>query len=363
MLAWLHQSIPTENENLRTLLKECSGNKQELDLDAACGEAVSSITDDVCRPLRSRVEQIILLEAGPVVLYKLTNLIRFYSGTVKQQQQVASGLVSALLDLEQLAYKQFISVLQSTVQTQIARVADGQSLSSAAAMMAHDLAPTPSTMALLSLLRETLSGSSVVDERPEQLQEIVSAIVDPLLESQQAVAAPFPTTDRDVFLLNSLYQIHLTLSLFQSNDARLASLASEMQLHLDTLASEQTSCLIANLGLQPVCGMVAEHDRNKAAGKEEKKLSQMPGMEEPILREFLAKFDGFLVAPDVFLLPQSRLLVSSAHRKSVTRRSLEVVAASYGQLYQAVTFESSGYADPPALMPKTVEQVQLLLQL
>ena len=54
-------------------------------------------------------------------------------------------------------------------------------------------------------------------------------------------------------------QTHLTLALFQSNDTLLASLASDMQLHLDTLASEQTSCLIANLGLQPVCGMVAEH--------------------------------------------------------------------------------------------------------
>ena len=75
--------------------------------------------------------------------------------------------------------------------------------------MAHDLAPTPSTVALLSLLRETLSGSSVVDERPDQLQEIVSAIVDPLLESLQTVAAPFPPTDRDVFFLNSLYQVRL----------------------------------------------------------------------------------------------------------------------------------------------------------
>ena len=73
-------------------------------------------------------------------------------------------------------------------------------------LMAHDLTPTPSTVALLSLLRETLSGSSVVDERPDQLQEIVSAIVDPLLESLQTVAAPFAPTDRDVFFLNSLYQ-------------------------------------------------------------------------------------------------------------------------------------------------------------
>ena len=73
-------------------------------------------------------------------------------------------------------------------------------------LMAHDLAPTPSTVALLCLLRETLSGSSVVDEKPDQLQEIVSTIVDPLLESLQTVAAHFPPTDRDVFFLNSLYQ-------------------------------------------------------------------------------------------------------------------------------------------------------------
>ena len=33
-----------------------------------------------CRPLRSRVEQILLSEHGPLILYQLTNLIRFYYG-------------------------------------------------------------------------------------------------------------------------------------------------------------------------------------------------------------------------------------------------------------------------------------------
>ncbi len=66
-------------------------------------------------------------------------------------------------------------------------------------------------------------------------------------------------------------------------------------------------------------------------------------MEASVLREFLSKFDSLLVAPDVFLLPQTRLLVSSAHRKNVTRRSLEVTAASYAQLYHAVVeAEESG---------------------
>ena len=67
-----------------------------------------------------------------------------------------------------------------------------------------------------------------------------------------------------MFLLNSLYQIHSTLSLFKGNDVRLANLTSEMQLHLDTLSSEQTSNLIANLGLQPICTMVASA---QASGK------------------------------------------------------------------------------------------------
>ncbi len=65
-----------------------------------------------------------------------------------------------------------------------------------------------------------------------------------------------------------MFQIHSTLALFQYNDARLNSLQSDMQLHLDTLASEQTSSLIANLGLQPICTMVAER-QNAEEGAEE----------------------------------------------------------------------------------------------
>lgn len=113
-----------------------------------CEMSVANITEDVCRPLRTRVEQILLLESSAVVLYKLTNLIRFYLGTIKQVVPASAPLVLALEDLDQLAYKQFVSVLQTTVAQQTTRVeAPG-----------HDLAPTQSTMALLALLRETLSG-------------------------------------------------------------------------------------------------------------------------------------------------------------------------------------------------------------
>ena len=47
----------------------------------------------------------------------------------------------------------------------------------------------------------------------------------------------------------------------------------------------------------------------------------------------------------------------------MTKRSLEVVAASYAQLYSAVTDAKNAYENPTALMAKTPEQVSLLLQL
>lgn len=170
---------PFEGSFVRTLLtyvtvhnlssfQEC----KESDALQAKEDAIANITEDVCRPLKTRVEQILLLESNPVVLYKLTNLIRFYSSTVKQVLPAKSGLGSCLQELEQLAYQQFMKVLQSSVQQHNNKALEGPR---------HDLAPIPSAMALLSLLREILSVSSVADEQPDQLQDIVSAVVDPLL--------------------------------------------------------------------------------------------------------------------------------------------------------------------------------------
>lgn len=339
MLAWLHQTVPLEKENLANLLQQCQ------DTEKSQAESLAAITEGVCRPLRSRVEQILMAEHGPVVLYQLTNLIRFYSATIGQMVTGHSGLLETLDDLDQMAYGQFLAVLQATVTHQTGR--DGQA--------DLDLAPAQSTLALLALLKDILSTTCVMEERPEQLEEIITTVTDPLVVSlQRSAGANLPTTDQDVYMLNSLYQIHSTLALFKFNDERLSKLAADMDLHLDTLSSEQTSSLIANLGLQPICTMVAATPE---------KLSQVDGMDAQSLRTFLNKLDSFLVAPDTLLLSQARLLVSSNHRKTMAKRSLQVIAASYRQLYEAIMNPKNGYANPESWMNKTPEQVDLLLQL
>ena len=70
---------------------------------------------------------------------------------------------------------------------------------------------------------------------------------------------------------------------------------------------------------------------------------------------FLNKFDSFLIAPEDYLLVQIKLLTSSAYRKSISKRSLQLVSATYEQLYEAVVDPKNAYNNQ--------DQVDLLLHL
>lgn len=65
--------------------------------------------------------------------------------------------------------------------------------------------------------------------------------------------------------------------------------------------------------------------------------------------------------PDMLLLPQIGLLLSSLHRSAVQHRAFEVIAAIYRQLYEAVHDAENLYQNPGILMPRTPDQVLKLL--
>jgi Conserved oligomeric complex COG6. len=65
--------------------------------------------------------------------------------------------------------------------------------------------------------------------------------------------------------------------------------------------------------------------------------------------------------PDVLLLPQVGLLLSSVHRSTVQHRSFEVIAAVYKQLYESVHDPENLYQNPAVLMPRSPDEVSKLL--
>ncbi|PNF41222.1 Conserved oligomeric Golgi complex subunit 6 [Cryptotermes secundus] len=81
MLAWLHQTMPNERENLLILLKSCN----KTDVAEQVRQALCNITEGVCHPLKVRVEHILAAaDIGATVLYSITNLVRFYQQVIGQ---------------------------------------------------------------------------------------------------------------------------------------------------------------------------------------------------------------------------------------------------------------------------------------
>ncbi|GLG95253.1 Conserved oligomeric Golgi complex subunit 6 [Gryllus bimaculatus] len=348
MLAWLHQTIPSEKENLLTLLKGCD----KIDVLEQVQEALSNITEGVCHPMKVRIEHILASEMKPTVLYGITNLVRFYHQVIGQ---VVSGgtLITTLEDLQELSQSTFLSVLELEVKQHLGVQVDGTTVSPSNLTPPTDLAPPPAIARLLGILKEVLAVANVAEGRAEDLTKVVSCVMNPLLQAVNESAARLPSVDMAVYLLNCMYSMHTTLSLYEFVDERLERLQAQSDAQLDTLASEQASSLVANLNLGPIYTILQDPNRGS--------LSSIPGMEPNSLKNFLNKLEGFLVVPDALVLPQMNLLLSSNHRITTQRRAFEVIVTVYQQLYDAVHDPANGYQHPDLLMTRSPQEVTHIL--
>lgn len=210
----------------------------------------------------------------------------------------------------------------------------------------RDLVPPPSVGKLLNILKEILSVASMVEGRQSDITKIVSCVIDPLLQSVTESASHLPTIDMAVYMLNCLYHMQTTLAMFEFMDERMERLQAQSDAQIDTLTSEQASSLVANLNLGPIYTIL----QNSQAR-----------IEANLLKIFMNKMDAFLEMPDVLLLPQINLLLSSTHRSTVQKRSFNVIITIYKQIYERIHDPESGYESPESFFSKTPEQVAELL--
>lgn len=339
MLAFLHQTIPGENENLLSFFKGCD----KTDVTEEIQEALANISEGVVTPLRIRIEHIIASDLPLKTLYTITNLLCFYKQTFIQEIG-ESGLVRGLRELEETSGQTLLGKLTSTVRKEVVeRVAVSPS----------DLSPSAGVESLLNLLKDLLSVAPVSESQHQFLNKIVSCVLDPLLQAVNISASRLATTDMAVYLLNCLHLIVSTVSLYEFMDDRIERLQAQCDAQIDTLTSEQASFFVANLNLGPIYTILQDHGKGGP-------LSQIPGMQPNSLHNFITKFENFASMPELLLLPQVTCLLSSTHRVTVQKRSIQVIVAIYTQLYNAVNDPSNGYPDSMNLKPpKEISEVLL----
>uniref|UniRef100_A0A8C4IF30 Conserved oligomeric Golgi complex subunit 6 n=1 Tax=Dicentrarchus labrax TaxID=13489 RepID=A0A8C4IF30_DICLA len=333
MLAWLHQATASEKEHLEALLKQVTLQGVEENMQ----EVVGHITEGVCRPLKVRIEQVIVAEPGAVLLYKLSNLLKFYHHTISSI--IGTSVASLLMTMEEmhiLSKKMFFNSLS----LHASRLMDKVELPPA------DLGPTASLTQTLSLLREVLAShdSSVVplDARQADFAQVLSCILDPLLQLCTVSASNLGTADMATYMVNSLYVMKTTLALFEFTDKRLEMLEFQIEAHLDTLINEQASYVLTRVGLSYIYSCVQQHSAEQV--------------------DYLTvQFDRYLSSPDTLVMPQLNFLLSAAIKEQIFRQSTELVCRAYGEVYTALTSPANGYKDPENLVPRSPKQVQTLL--
>ncbi|CAG12780.1 unnamed protein product, partial [Tetraodon nigroviridis] len=346
MLAWLHQATASEKEHLEALLKHVTQQGAEDNMQ----EVVGHITEGVCRPLKVRIEQVIVADPGAVLLYKLSNLLKFYHHTISSI--IGTSAVSLLITIEEmhvLSKKMFFNSLS----LHASRLMDKVELPPA------DLGPTGSLTQTLSLLREVLAShdSSVVplDARQADFAQVLSCILDPLLQLCTVSASNLGTADMACYMVNSLYVMKTTLALFEFTDKRLEMLEFQIEAHLDTLINEQASYVLTRAGLSYIYSCVQQHTAEQGP------LSLLPSMDSSSVKTAMVQFDRYLSSPDTLVMPQLNFLLSAAIREQIFRQSTELVCRAYGEVHTALTSPPNGYKDPETLVPRSPKQVQTLL--
>ncbi|GAB5566300.1 conserved oligomeric Golgi complex subunit 6 isoform X1 [Prionailurus iriomotensis] len=389
MLAWLHQATASEKEHLEALLKHVTLQGVEENIQ----EVVGHITEGVCRPLKVRIEQVIVAEPGAVLLYKISNLLKFYHHTISGiVGNSAATLLTTIEEMHLLSKKIFFNSLSLHASKLMDKVE----------LPPPDLGPSSALNQTLALLREVLAShdSSVVplDARQADFVQVLSCVLDPLLQMCTVSASNLGTADMATFMVNSLYMMKTTLALFEFTDRRLEMLQFQwrtsslgegkdfvtevagpcaswsgthgrckeqvrdeeltpewIEAHLDTLINEQASYVLTRAGLSYIYNTVQQHKPEQGS------LANLPNLDSVALKAAMVQFDRYLSAPDSLLMPQLNFLLSATVKEQIIKQSTELVCRAYGEVYAAVMNPVNEYKDPESILHRSPQQVQTLL--
>uniref|UniRef100_A0A6I8QM46 Conserved oligomeric Golgi complex subunit 6 n=1 Tax=Xenopus tropicalis TaxID=8364 RepID=A0A6I8QM46_XENTR len=342
MLAWLHQATASEKEHLESLLKL-------VNIQGTVWRNVSVTGMSACHSL-VRIEQVIIAEPGAVLLFKISNLLKFYHHTISAIVGTsASSLLTTIEEMHLLSKKIFFNSLSLHASKLLDKVE----------LPPADLGPSSALNQTLTLLREVLVShdSSVVplDARQADFVQVLSCVLDPLLQMCTVSASNLGTADMATYMVNCLYMMKTTLALFEFTDKRLEMLQFQIEAHLDTLVNEQASYVLTRAGLSQIYSCVQQHK------PEQGPLSNLPNLDSVSLKAAMVQFDRYLAAPDNLQMPQLNYFLSATVKEQIIKQSTELVCKAYSELYEAVMNPVNGYKDPTGILHRSPQQVQTLL--
>lgn len=345
MLAWIHQATASEHEYLRSLLRKLSNDEIETQLKINLG----FIMEGVCRSLKIRIEQILVSQQGSI-LFKISNVLKFYHYTIGLRITENSALIQTLDELNSLSYKMFLNSLNIHATRLLDKI-EAPNL---------ELMPSVEFQKTLGLVKEIFDSynTSVVSlsSKKGDYDQILDVVLEPMLQMCSLSAVNLSQIEMAVYMVNCVYTIQSMLSLYEYTDIKLEKLEAQVEALMDTLINEQAYFILTKTDLLDIYKGIQNYDF-KIQGPLINKL----GMDTVSLRSAMTKFDAFLSKPDSLTIPQYNLIYGASLRSQLSSKSMKLVTDAYASIYKIISDPGNGYTNINSVAPRTPDQVAKLL--
>ncbi|KAL9542008.1 hypothetical protein MBANPS3_008824 [Mucor bainieri] len=357
MLAWVHQACASEKEMLESLFQRNVEKYEDVSgITVKVSDTISDLLDcameGTCRPLKSRMEQVLVLQPGAITSYKVANLIQFYTMTLSKLMRKNATLERILYEMTELAYKYFFKTLN----------AQADRLMQSAEAPARSLSIAPTVRDMTTQLKEILASydSSLIvatnstEGFPEfDFSETLDAIIEPLLNTCELSVARLSKMDQDIYMVNCLYHIQTAMMPYDFTQQKRENIVARMNDLLDDMAQEEYNTLIEQAGLTQIKDTLATKNA-------ETPLSTLPHMDADALAQAMSKFDSFLVLISADVSPQLEKLSSRQHCQRVQSGAIRLLLDTYRDISQAIEDPHNGYERPELILPRTVEDMEAI---
>ena len=340
MLAWTHSTTVSEREALETLFisegdeikrgfevgKEAepwsSSEGEVFDGQKALDDLVNRNIAGVARALRQRVEQTLQNHEDAVLLYKLANLITFYTSTFTKLLGPSSNLLATLSALTDSSLQRFSSVVLETVSS-----------------LQSDIGSPPQDLHIPDFLDGALGqfsallksyDSSLVPEssRVSDFEPIVSRALDPFLLACEKMAKQLSEPGTSIFMTNCLLAARATLSRYEFVIPRSAELATQLSTLTQNLTQYQHAYFLHSSGLETMIHGLSSLSPSPS-DKDILQVPSLPPFQPQTLAEASVALDDFLPSALMDALENLKDLASRDVARNVTADAAELFCEDF----------------------------------
>ncbi|KAF9957617.1 Golgi transport complex subunit 6 [Mortierella alpina] len=366
MLAWLHQTVASEREFLESLLNSERRTRDRgqtevklpkasplrlVESDVSDADIVDSLLDKnlegTSRPLKSRVEQVLISQANAITAFKISNLIKFYLSTIERAIGPEASLSKTLHEISESSMQVFFEAVGKK-SADLLRRPD---------IPAADLGPTPSMKETVSQLKEIMKSFDTsfvqIDEGNQDFAPILSAVIDPLFQMCEIGAANLSAFNRAVYMMNCLHYVQSAL-VYPFTKHKVEGLEKQVQEYVDIVVDEQHMVLLKQSGIAPLIQAMETKD-------DKTPLSQVPNMDSASVSAVLSRLDHFLGSVNLDLTSWLSKIVSSRLAKAISTQNVKMFVDAYRRLCEAIEDPKNKYEFPATILVRTADEVEMLL--